>query len=304
MKTVTDMFEPYIGTREYNGIVGDIQRWYYECDDIVRASWCSTSMSYFLNKLGLLSKIGKKQENVYQMMKMCESAAKKGTGTFYYRNDIPQNFNILRGTIIFMLNSDPPMTETSSKHVTSMYENTKWKGSGNWKGLGGNQSDMIRVSQYTQAKIYAIYIPDYTDEKPVDTLRRGSKGDDVRALQKDLNVLGSTDNDGEMLVLDGSFGRKTEESVKKFQKENSLVVDGIVGKQTFGKINELKSKYIGKTATVKTLLNVRSGPSATYKIKKVVPEGYKDTITRINLQKTWAKFKMADGWVNIKYIDF
>ena len=301
MKTVTDMFEPYIGTKEYNGVVKTIQEWFY--GTLIKASWCATSMSYFLNELGLLSKIGKKQENVYQMMKMCESAAKNGVGTFYYRNDIPQNFNILRGTIIFMLNSDPPMTETSSKHVTSMYENTKWKGSGNWKGLGGNQSDMIRVSQYVQAKIYAIYIPDYSDS-PSKELKRGSKGEDVKKLQNDLNMLGSYDNDGNKLAIDGSFGRRTEESVKRFQKENVLTVDGIVGSQTFGKINELKEKYIGKTATVKTLLNVRSGPSATYKIKKTVPEGYTDTIIEINLQKTWAKLKKADGWVNIKYIDF
>lgn len=299
MKTVTDMFEPYIGTKEYNGVVADIQRWYYECDDIVRASWCSTSMSYFLNKLGLLSKIGKKQENVYRMMEMCR---KSGVGTFYYRKDIPQKYTIKRGTIIFMLNSDPPMTETSSKHVTSMYEDTEWKGSGNWKGLGGNQSDMIRVSQYVQAKIYAIYIPPYEDEKKTE-LKRGSKGEDVKKLQNDLNILGSYDNDGSKLVVDGSFGRRTEESVKRFQKENGLVVDGIVGKQTSGKIDLLKTKYIGKTATVKTLLNVRSGPGATYRIKKTVPEGYKDSISEVNLQKTWAKLKAANGWVNIKYID-
>lgn len=298
MKTVTDMFEPYIGTKEYNGIVKTIQEWFY--GDLVKASWCATSMSYMLNQLGLLSKIGKKQENVYQMMKMCE---KSGAGTFYYRSNIPSGYVIKRGTIVFMLNSDPPMTETSSKHVTSMYEDTVWKGSGNWKGLGGNQSDMIRVSQYVQAKIYAIYIPPYEEEKKT-SLYRGDKGENVKSLQNDLNILGAYDNDGNALAVDGSFGRRTEEAVKRFQKENNLSVDGIAGPQTFGKIEALKKKYIGKSVKVKTLLNVRSGPGATYKIKKTVPEGYKDKIDAINLSKTWAKLHDANGWVNIKYIDF
>ena len=223
MKTVTDLFEPYIGTREYNGIVAEIQTWFYGY--VYKASWCCTSMSFFLNRMGLLDKIGKKQENVYEMMEMCR---KSGFGKFYYRKNIPSNYKIKRGTIVFMLNSGEVMTSTSSKHITSAYEDFVWKGTGNWKALGGNQSDQIKVSQYTQSKIYAIYWP-YEEENVHETLRRGDKGVEVKELQIKLNALGYTDDDGNRLELDSSFGRRTEEAVKSFQRANKLVVDGVVG---------------------------------------------------------------------------
>lgn len=53
-------------------------------------------------------------------------------------------------------------------------------------------------------------------------LKLGSKGEQVKQLQKFLG-----------LVADGSFGPKTESAVKKWQQENRLVADGIVGKQTW-----------------------------------------------------------------------
>ena len=38
--------------------------------------------------------------------------------------------------------------------------------------------------------------------------------------------------------IDGDFGRKTEEAVKKFQKANGLVEDGVVGPMTWEKLME------------------------------------------------------------------
>jgi hypothetical protein len=58
---------------------------------------------------------------------------------------------------------------------------------------------------------------------PRPTLRRGSKGDDVRRLQSLLAV-----------GVDGEFGPKTEGSVKQFQVRKKLTADGIVGPQTWG----------------------------------------------------------------------
>ena len=53
-------------------------------------------------------------------------------------------------------------------------------------------------------------------------LKIGSKGDDVKKLQK---VLG--------LTADGIFGPLTKKAVKRYQLQNDLVVDGIVGKNTW-----------------------------------------------------------------------
>ena len=52
-------------------------------------------------------------------------------------------------------------------------------------------------------------------------LKLGSKGRDVKDLQEFLGI-----------KADGVFGKGTEKSVKNFQKENNLVVDGIVGQAT------------------------------------------------------------------------
>lgn len=56
----------------------------------------------------------------------------------------------------------------------------------------------------------------------MQTLRRGSRGDDVRTLQRILH-----------LFEDGIFGSITEESVKAFQRANNIPADGIVGNATW-----------------------------------------------------------------------
>lgn len=54
------------------------------------------------------------------------------------------------------------------------------------------------------------------------TIKLGSTGDDVKTLQKRLN-----------LYIDGIFGKLTQEAVKEFQRTYGLVADGIVGQQTW-----------------------------------------------------------------------
>ena len=66
------------------------------------------------------------------------------------------------------------------------------------------------------------------------TLYFGSTGEDVEYLQRRLNGIGFGS-----LVVDGIFGVATEESVKKFQKYYGLTVDGIVGSQTWAKLETI-----------------------------------------------------------------
>lgn len=58
------------------------------------------------------------------------------------------------------------------------------------------------------------------------TLRRGSQGAHVRALQAKLGV-----------AADGDFGPKTEAAVRAFQRDHNLVPDGIVGPKTWAAID-------------------------------------------------------------------
>jgi peptidoglycan hydrolase-like protein with peptidoglycan-binding domain len=58
-------------------------------------------------------------------------------------------------------------------------------------------------------------------------LQRGANGADVERLQGDLTRLGY-----QVGAIDGAFGASTEQAVIKFQQENNLNADGIVGRQT------------------------------------------------------------------------
>ena len=70
-------------------------------------------------------------------------------------------------------------------------------------------------------------VPEPRDVSPVEmqTLSVGSEGKQVQVLQK---LLGISD--------DGIFGKQTDAAVKKFQGENGLTPDGVVGQLTWNQL--------------------------------------------------------------------
>ena len=85
---------------------------------------------------------------------------------------------------------------------------------------------------YLKKMTFCAYVNDLPNNHHEETqsmftriLRYGSRGEDVKNLQKLLS-----------LNADGIFGRQTERAVKNFQKENGLVADGIVGQKTIAKL--------------------------------------------------------------------
>lgn len=72
------------------------------------------------------------------------------------------------------------------------------------------------------------------DELPV--LKKGAKGMWVNLMQRYLSAWGITTDP------DGSFGAKTEEAVKSFQKLSNIAVDGSCGPQTWNKLIALTEK--------------------------------------------------------------
>jgi hypothetical protein len=83
-------------------------------------------------------------------------------------------------------------------------------------------------------------------------LARDASGDGVAVLQDFLQEAGY--NVG---AVDGKFGKKTEDAVKKFQQDNGLTVDGLVGE-------EVAQKIIGMRKSERDLLRPLSGPDGTY----------------------------------------
>ncbi len=76
----------------------------------------------------------------------------------------------------------------------------------------------------------------YTAQVPRRTLRRGDRGSQVKEAQEKLQNIGY---DVGKAGADGIFGSGTEKGVRALQEANGLQVDGIVGADTWAKLDEL-----------------------------------------------------------------
>lgn len=138
-------------------------------------------------------------------------------------------------------------------------------------------------------------------------LKKGMKGEKVKELQEKLIELGYKNLLGRY-GADGVFGQATYTAVIKFQQDNGLKVDGIVGKNTWRKINELllenKHENIRKEylQVIVSILNVRNDKWG--KIIGQVKKG--DILEKIGVHKDgdWYKIKFKDleGYVSSKYV--
>jgi peptidoglycan hydrolase-like protein with peptidoglycan-binding domain len=73
--------------------------------------------------------------------------------------------------------------------------------------------------------------------KPV--LKSGSKGEWVTGLQGQLQRLGYDPG-----AADGVFGRRTENAVKQFQRDQGLAADGIVGPRTWAVLEAAIAPFV------------------------------------------------------------
>lgn len=85
------------------------------------------------------------------------------------------------------------------------------------------------------------------------TLKKGSKGADVKTLQTLLGI-----------KSDGIFGKQTKSAVIAYQKKNGLVADGIVGKKTWAKLQAKKTTTVAVKAPT---VSVSSGKPHTAHFK-------------------------------------
>lgn len=103
-----------------------------------------------------------------------------------------------------------------------------------WKGLGMSYT-MDTFRKAVKAKMDAPKTSKgVTITLPI--LSKGSKGAEVKTLQRLLNALGYYDAEEKKLVVDGSFGPATCYALKNFQDQNKLVVDGFCGPATWNAI--------------------------------------------------------------------
>ena len=146
------------------------------------------------------------------------------------------------GDIIIFGNRDD---SGSGKHIgiiTKVTSSTVYTVEGNTTKSGFSANGgMVAAKSYSRSNsnIAGYCSIDYDDkeketvEVTVEMLKKGSKGDNVKALQ--ILLIGYGFNCGKY-GTDGDFGSATDEAVKAYQKAKGLSVDGIVGKNTWNKL--------------------------------------------------------------------
>lgn len=146
-------------------------------------------------------------------------------------------------------------------------------------------------------------------------LSKGDRGENVEWTQKMLAAAGYK------LTADGIFGTKTEDAVRKYQKNKGLTVDGIVGTKTKAALESKTSSKkptssytVGKTYTLLSNMNVRTGPGTGYRKKKrseltadgkknaklgfyaVLKKGTRVTIKEVRIVNNQEWVRIPSGW--------
>lgn len=93
-----------------------------------------------------------------------------------------------------------------------------------------------------------------------DTLRLGDEGRQVKTLQILLNQVMSPEL--KRLSVDGDFGDKTDARVEQFQVRNHMLVDGVVGSETWDALVEQTARF--DLDSVKAITMDKHGEGYTY----------------------------------------
>ncbi|MEM6748268.1 MAG: peptidoglycan-binding protein [Pseudomonadota bacterium] len=143
---------------------------------------------------------------------------------------------VLAAAAFFEMNNLLPYADADRADQVSRGVN---RGNPNHHKAAYHEHDRVALTQRIQALIAnpaALLSANHDDGPESDTLQRGDRGPDVRALQRKLNDLERLEyNVG---YADGAFGRGTERAVIAFQEDHGLTADGVVGPDTMAAIDE------------------------------------------------------------------
>lgn len=247
-KNVVNLAISWIGKNEKDGSHKDIIDIYNSHKPLARGykvkytdSWCATFVSAVAIKLGYTDIIPT-ECGCPQMINLFE-----GIGSWIENENRTPN----AGDIIFYDWEDDGVGDnTGAPNHVGIVE----KVSGNTITIiEGNYSDSVkrRTLNVNGKYIRGYGVPKYDTEKTteestknintnngvcnvnVKVLKKGAKGDSVKALQALLIGYGySCGSAG----IDGSFGNNTDTAVRKYQQANKLTVDGSVGPATWSKL--------------------------------------------------------------------
>lgn len=138
---------------------------------------------------------------------------------------------------------DGKPTGNKPSHKADLWQ---YSSKGKIPGIGGDvDMDMIVSNkplsffttangpEFKQVELVIVPTPTTLGKR---TLKKGSKGEDVKELQSGLIKMGY---DLGKYGADGDFGSKTNTAVRAFQKKYGLTVDGVFGPKSFAKWKEI-----------------------------------------------------------------
>lgn len=158
---------------------------------------------------------------------------------------------------------------------------------------GGYATDVKYVSKLTKI-VEKWNLTQYdvktTAPQTSTVLQEGSTGDDVKALQKNLNVILGT-----KLKIDGDFGLATQRAVMLFQTRYGLIADACVGPLTASKIDSILKGEKYSIKVMKESVRVYKSASKACAVG-TAPRG---TYTIVKTYKGFGKLLSGAGWINL-----
>jgi len=142
------------------------------------------------------------------------------------------------------------------------------------------------------------------------TLRPGSSGYDVRAIQTELKQRGYFPRN---VTPSGYYGSITKRAVMNFQRANGLRVNGIINPATLKRMGYggvggpdlmVKGRYgVNRLVRVNSRLSAHSGPGNNYRFLGTLLPG--QSVSLINQQNGWYLIEAYNGnryWVDSRFI--
>ncbi|MBD2741714.1 peptidoglycan-binding protein [Coleofasciculus sp. FACHB-1120] len=145
-------------------------------------------------------------------------------------------------------------------------------------GIAGSET-LAALKQYLESKTKKSKKSPKTPQTSAMTvgkrgLRLGDRGPEVTEAQERLKAAGFDPGS-----IDGKYGRKTEQAVKRFQVARGLKIDGIMGRETW-----FAAGYLATSNSPYSVIVMAETTETLRQVRQYVPNAYQDSSSDSNIQ--------------------